>query len=77
MEAAIELPYTYWEADEGGYLGYINQYPEYWTQGETVKELEEMLVSLYEDIIPNRVLEQPHLPGGLYAALSVPHVLPV
>jgi len=46
----MELSYTYWEAREGGYIGYLNQYPDYWTQGDCVAELEEMLASLYDDI---------------------------
>jgi hypothetical protein len=46
----MELSYTYWEAEEGGYLGFINQYPDYWTQGETIEELVLMLKSLYQDI---------------------------
>ena len=46
----MELSYTFWEAKEGGYIGYINQYPDYWTQGESIEELEKMLFSLYEDI---------------------------
>ena len=46
----MELSYTYWEAKEGGYIGYLNQYPDYWTQGGSVAELEEMLASLYNDI---------------------------
>jgi hypothetical protein len=46
----VQLSYTYWEAKEGGYIGYLNQYPDYWTQGESIKELEIMLVSLYGDI---------------------------
>ncbi|GMO50871.1 MAG: hypothetical protein Pg6C_15100 [Treponemataceae bacterium] len=46
----MELRYTYWEAAEGGYIGFINQFPDYWTQGETQEELETMLKSLYEDI---------------------------
>ena len=47
----MQLSYTYWEANEGGYIGYLNQYPDYWTQGENIEELEKMLVSLYRDII--------------------------
>ena len=43
--------YTYWEVKEGGYIGYLNQYPDYWTQGETITELETMLSSLYSDIV--------------------------
>jgi hypothetical protein len=46
----MQMSYTFWAAKEGGYVGYINQYPDYWTQGENVGELEEMLASLYRDI---------------------------
>jgi predicted RNase H-like HicB family nuclease len=47
----MELSYTYWEAEEGGYIGFINQNPDYWTQGETQEELESMLKSLYKDLL--------------------------
>ena len=47
----MRLSYTCWEAKEGGYIGFLNQYPDYWTQGDSVTELEEMLVSLYGDIM--------------------------
>ena len=47
----MQLSYTYWEAREGGYVGFLNQYPDYWTQGDSVEELERMLASLYGDII--------------------------
>ena len=47
----MELLYTYWEATEGGYIGFMNQYPDHWTQGETQEELEEMLKSLYDDLV--------------------------
>jgi predicted RNase H-like HicB family nuclease len=47
----MELSYTFWQAAEGGYIGFINQYPAYWTQGETKEELERMLKSLYDDLI--------------------------
>jgi hypothetical protein len=46
----MELRYTYWEAAKGGYIGFINQYPGYWTQDEILEELEWMLKSLYTDI---------------------------
>jgi predicted RNase H-like HicB family nuclease len=45
----MELSYTYYEY-EGWYIGYINDYPDYQTQGQTLEELEEMLKSLYDDI---------------------------
>jgi len=47
----MNLSYTFWEAKEGGYIGFINQFPDYWTQGDSVEELESMLSSLYEDIM--------------------------
>ena len=45
----MNLAYTYYQYD-GWYLGYLNDYPDYETQGQTREELEEMLISLYEDI---------------------------
>jgi predicted RNase H-like HicB family nuclease len=47
----MNLSYTYWGAKEGGYIGFLNQYPDYWTQGNSIEELEKMLASLYGDII--------------------------
>ena len=46
----MNLSYTYWNAKEGGFIGFINQFPDYWTQGESIEELESMLSSLYDDI---------------------------
>ena len=45
----MELDYTYWK-DDGWYVGYLDDYPDYTTQGENLEEFEEMLRSLYEDI---------------------------
>ena len=52
----MELQYTYWQEKDGWFLGYLNDYPAYWTQGKTVEELEEMLADLYE----LEQEEQPH-----------------
>ena len=30
--------YIYWQ-DDNMWLGYLEDYPDYWTQGETLKEL--------------------------------------
>jgi predicted RNase H-like HicB family nuclease len=45
----MELPYTYWEGEDGWLVGYLDGYPEQWTQGKNIKELEEMLLDLYEN----------------------------
>ena len=44
------IPYTYWPADEGGYIGYWNDYPDYWTEGDTIQDLEAMLRDLRHGI---------------------------
>jgi predicted RNase H-like HicB family nuclease len=43
-----EICYTYWQESDGFYLGYLNIWPEHWTQGETLHELEEMLLDLHD-----------------------------
>jgi hypothetical protein len=45
----MEFGYTYWK-DDGWYVGYLDDYPDYTTQGETLEEFETMLRSLYNDI---------------------------
>jgi len=48
--------YVYWQ-DENMWLGYLEDYPDYWTQGETQDELQENLLDIYKDLssgaIPN------------------------
>lgn len=43
------LKYVYWQ-EEDAWLGYLQDYPDYWTQGETLADLEEHLRDLYADI---------------------------
>ncbi|MDD4891169.1 MAG: type II toxin-antitoxin system HicB family antitoxin [Phycisphaerae bacterium] len=48
--------YVYWQ--EGGmWLGYLEDYPDYMTQGQTLEDLQEHLKDLYKDLseghIPN------------------------
>jgi predicted RNase H-like HicB family nuclease len=44
----MELSYTYWEDGDGWFIGFLNIWPEHWTQGKGIAELEEMLLDLYE-----------------------------
>lgn len=41
--------YIYWR-DENLWLGYLEDYPDYWTQGETQEELRENLIGLYQEV---------------------------
>ena len=40
---------VYWE-DEGAWLGYLQEFPDYWTQGETLDDLMAHLRDLYTDL---------------------------
>lgn len=46
--------YIYWQ-DEGMWLGYLEEYPDYMTQGQTVEELQENLKDLYEELTSGRI----------------------
>lgn len=43
------LGYTYWK-DDVHYVGYLDEYPDYWTQGETEDELKKNLIDLFQDL---------------------------
>jgi predicted RNase H-like HicB family nuclease len=41
--------YIYWE-DEDMWIGYLEEYPDYLTQGSTLAELEENLRDIYKEL---------------------------
>ncbi len=43
------IRYIYWQ-DEDMWLGYLEEYPDYWTQGETIEELEENLRDIAREL---------------------------
>ena len=40
-------PFTYWREADGYVLGYLNAYPDHWTQGEDLDDLKAQLLDLY------------------------------
>lgn len=44
----------YWEED-GAWLGYLEEFPDYWTQGETLDDLREHLKDLYTDLTSGEI----------------------
>jgi predicted RNase H-like HicB family nuclease len=52
----MKRKYVYWQ-DAEMWLGYLDDYPDYWTQGETETELKENLIDIYVELtsgtIPN------------------------
>jgi predicted RNase H-like HicB family nuclease len=58
--------YIYWQGDDR-WLGYFEEYPDYWTQGESLEDLQNFLKSLFQDLTGGEI------PGIRRAAeLSLP-----
>lgn len=49
------VKYVSWEED-GVWLGYLQDYPDYWTQGETLDDLKEHLRDLHHDLSGGHLL---------------------
>lgn len=45
--APMKALFTYWQEADGRFLGYLNDYPEHWTQGEDLEDLKEQLRDLF------------------------------
>ena len=39
---------TFWKESDGRYLGYLNAYPDHWTQGDDLDDLKEHLRDLFQ-----------------------------
>ncbi len=50
----MKKKYIYWQ-DDDMWLGYFEEYPDYWTQGETDEELKENLLDIYHELISNNL----------------------
>ena len=48
------LRYVYWQDGEM-WLGYIDEFPDYMTQGESLSELQENLKDIYEELTSGRI----------------------
>ena len=46
--------YVYWK-DGKFWLGYLEEYPDYMTQGKTLKELQENLKDIYKDSTSGKI----------------------
>ena len=43
----MKAKFTYWKETDGRYLGYLNAYPDHWTQGDDLEDLKMQLKDLY------------------------------
>ena len=46
--------YIYWQ-DQDHWLGYLQDYPDYWTQGESLEDLQAHLRDLYLDLTSGEI----------------------
>jgi hypothetical protein len=54
MTAMQTVKIVYWQ-EEGGWLGYLQDYPDYWTQGDSLEDLRDHLKDLYKDITSGQI----------------------
>jgi hypothetical protein len=45
---------VYWQEEEA-WIGYLQDYPDYWTQGESLEDLKEHLRDLHRDIASGEI----------------------
>ena len=45
---SMKVRITYWRESDGRYLGYLNEYPDHWTQGDYLADLWAQLRDLYQ-----------------------------
>jgi predicted RNase H-like HicB family nuclease len=45
----MKAQFTYWKESDGMFLGYLNDFPDHWTQGEDLEDLKEHLKDLYKE----------------------------
>ena len=62
----IDEKYKFWKEDNF-WIGYLERFPDYWTQGETEEELQENLRDLYSELT-NGKLPTPRQSGTLKIA---------
>lgn len=52
----MTVRYVYWREGDH-WLGYLEEFPDYWTQGESLDDLKDHLRDLYEDLSNDRIPE--------------------
>ena len=46
--------YVYWQ-EEDMWLGYLEEFPDYWTQGESREELQENLKDIFQELTSGNI----------------------
>ena len=54
MQAIAKTKYKYWQEDKH-WLGFLEEFPDYMTQGESLEELKENLADLYKELSGGKI----------------------
>ena len=49
-----KMKFIYWQ-DDNMWLGYLEEYPDYWTQGKSLEELKENLLDIYKELTCGKI----------------------
>lgn len=51
-----KVNFTYWVESDGKFLGYLNQYPDHWTQGNDLEDLKNHLIDLFHLFTTDQII---------------------
>ncbi|MGE3309227.1 MAG: type II toxin-antitoxin system HicB family antitoxin [Limisphaerales bacterium] len=51
----MKAQFTYWQERDGRFLGYLNDYPDHWTQGENLDDLRDHLRDLFRTFATDQI----------------------
>jgi len=51
----MKVKFTYWNESDGMMLGYLNEYPDHWTQGHDLEDLKEHLKDLHKEFTSQQI----------------------
>jgi len=51
----MKKQFTYWKEPDGAFLGFLNEFPDHWTQGENLEDLKEHLKDLYREFTEHEI----------------------
>lgn len=51
----MKISFTYWKEADGKYLGYLNECPDHWTQGNDLNDLKDHLTDLDELFVSEEI----------------------
>jgi hypothetical protein len=47
----MKARFTYWQEEDGMFLGYLNEHPEHWSQGLDLDDLKVQLLDLHQTLM--------------------------